>query len=59
MASSSDRHIWVSSLKRDPPDYSKLGRALIAAAAADLKKTTQAQQGKAEEEIPPDEGGLS
>jgi hypothetical protein len=43
MTSSSDRHIWVTTEDREPPDYRKLGRALIDLAAAQAEAAAQAQ----------------
>ena len=38
-----DRRISIRSIRKDPPDFPKLGRALIALAMAEAEKEAQAQ----------------
>lgn len=44
----SDRRIWISSIRKDPPDYQKLGRALIAVAMmqAEAEAAAEAEHAK-------------
>jgi hypothetical protein len=44
----SDRRISIRSIRRDPPDYQKLGRAFLALAMAQAEAEAQAQDAKAE-----------
>lgn len=49
------RRISIRAIRRDPPDYVKLGRALIllAAAEAEAKAQADAERAKSDEECPP------
>ena len=40
------RHISIRSIRKNPPDYSKLGRALIQLAQAKAEAEAQAQRDK-------------
>lgn len=44
-----ERRIWIRSIRRDPPDLQKLGRALIALAEAEHEKEAQAEAEQAEQ----------
>jgi hypothetical protein len=39
----SESRIWIRSIRRDPPDYQKLGRAFLALAMAQAKAEAEAQ----------------
>jgi hypothetical protein len=49
----SDRRISIRSIRRNPPDLSKLGRALIALAMAEAEAEAQAQDAKAKKASEP------
>jgi hypothetical protein len=45
----SNRRVSIRSIRRNPPDLSKLGRALIALAMSEAEKEAQAQDADARE----------
>lgn len=47
----SDHRISIRSIRRDPPDYQKLGRAFLALAMAQAEAEAQAQDAKAKRPV--------
>lgn len=53
----SDRRIWISSIRKDPPDFRKLGRALIAVAMMQAEAEAVAEAEHAKKRQAKDEAG--